>query len=229
MTVPTEEPTPPSPGSGRAATGLTVEIWSDVVCPWCYIGKRRFEAGLQGMERPVEVVWRSFQLDPGASGTPAGSLAEELARKYGMGVSEAQGMMDEMTRAAAVESLTFDFARVRRGNTLDAHRLLHMAAERGLQGAMKERLLRAYFTEGRPIADRGELAALAGEVGLPRPEVEKMLAGDTYVDEVRADQERARSLGIRGVPFFVIEGRLGLSGAQPPAVIRRALEEAADV
>ena len=225
-----ERPEPPATGSGGVepgpgASALTVEIWSDVVCPWCYIGKRRFEAALQEVDHPVEVVWRSFELDPGASRVPEGGLAEELARKYGMGVLEAQGMMDEMTRAAAAEGLNFDFARARRGNTLDAHRLLHMAEEAGLQGEMKERLLRAYFTEGRAIAERGELAALGAEVGLEAAEVEEMLAGDAYVEAVRADQERARSLGIRGVPFFVIEGRLGLSGAQPPAVIRQALEQ----
>jgi predicted DsbA family dithiol-disulfide isomerase len=209
------------------SAGLKVEIWSDVVCPWCYIGKRRFEAALQGIERPVEVVWRSFELDPGASRVPEGGLAEELARKYGMSVAKAQGMMDEMTRAAAAEGLTFEFARARRGNTLDAHRLLHMAEEAGLQGEMKERLLKAYFTEGRAIAEPTELAALGAEVGLDPREVEGMLAGDAYAEAVRADQERARSLGIRGVPFFVFDGRLGLSGAQPPAVIRQALEQAA--
>ncbi len=225
-----ERPEPPATGSGGVepgpeASALTVEIWSDVVCPWCYIGKRRFEAALQEVDHPVEVVWRSFELDPGASRTPVGALAEELARKYGMSVAEAQRMMEEMARAAAAEGLTFDFARARRGNTLDAHRLLHMAEEAGLQGEMKERLLRAYFTEGRAIAERSELAALGAEVGLDAAEVEEMLAGDAYVEAVRADQERARSLGIRGVPFFVIDGRLGLSGAQPPAVIRQALEQ----
>ncbi len=213
---------------GPEASPLTVEIWSDVVCPWCYIGKRRFETAVQGMDRPVKVVWRSFELDPGASRTPVGGLADELARKYGMGVEEARGMMDQVARTAAEEGLAFDFARARRGNTLDAHRLLHMAAEAGLQGEMKERLLRGYFTEGRAIAEPQELAGLAEEVGLPRREVEEMLAGDAHVEAVRADQERARALGIRGVPFFVIEGRLGLSGAQPPTVIRRALEEAVE-
>jgi len=207
---------------------LTVEIWSDVVCPWCYIGKRRFEAALEGVERPAEVVWRSFELDPGASRAPEEGLAEELARKYGMSVEEARGMMEQMTRTAAAEGLTLDFARARRGNTLDAHRLIHMAAEAGLQGEMKERLLRAYFTEGRAIAEPGELAALGTEVGLDPEEVEKMLAGDAYTQAVRADQERAFSLGIRGVPFFVIEGRIGVSGAQQPALIRKALEQAAE-
>jgi predicted DsbA family dithiol-disulfide isomerase len=207
---------------------LTVEIWSDVVCPWCYIGKRRFEAAVEGMERPVEVVWRSFELDPGASRAPEEGLAEELARKYGMSVEEARGMMEQMTRTAAAEGLTLDFARARRGNTLDAHRLIHMAAEAGLQGEMKERLLRAYFTEGRAIAERGELAGLGTEVGLDPEEVERMLTGDAYTLAVRADQERALSLGIRGVPFFVIEGRIGVSGAQQPALIRKALEQAAE-
>jgi predicted DsbA family dithiol-disulfide isomerase len=205
---------------------VKVEIWSDVVCPWCYIGKRRFEAAVEGMDTPVEVVWRSFELDPSASRSPQGTLAEELAAKYGMSVEEARAMMDHMTRTAAAEGLEFDFERARRGNTLDAHRLLHFAAERGLQGEMKERLLRAYFTEGRAIADPAELAALAAEVGLDAGEVEGVLAGDDYVDAVREDETRARSLGIRGVPFFLIDGKLAVSGAQPSDLMRQALERA---
>jgi len=209
---------------------MKVEIWSDVVCPWCYIGKRRFEAALEALEGEigdVEVTWRSFELDPRAVREPEQGLARELASKYGMSEEQAQDMMDQMTRAAAAEGLDFDFARARRGNTLDAHRLLHVAADAGIQGTMKERLLRAYFTEGRAIADRDELAALAAEVGLEAAEVQGVLAGDRYVEAVRADEARALSLGIRGVPFFLLDGKFGISGAQSPEVLRQALERAA--
>ncbi len=206
---------------------MKVEIWSDVVCPWCYIGKRRFEAAVEQADIHVELVWRSFELDPEASSAPEGSLAEELALKYRMSVEEARGMMDHMTRTAAREGLSFDFERARRGNTLDAHRLLHLARERGKQSKMKERLLRAYFTEGRAIAERGELATLAAEVGLDAGEVEKVLSGPDYVDVVREDEDRARSLGIRGVPFFLIDETLAVSGAQSTDLMRQALERAA--
>jgi predicted DsbA family dithiol-disulfide isomerase len=209
---------------------MKVEIWSDVVCPWCYIGKRRFEAALEALEGEigdVEVTWRSFELDPRAAREPEQGLARELASRYGMSEEQAQDMMDQMTRAAAAEGLDFDFARARRGNTLHAHRLLHLAADAGVQGDMKERLLRAYFTEGRAIADRDELAALAAEVGLDAAEVQRVLAGDRYVEAVRADEARALSLGIRGVPFFLLDGKFGISGAQSPEVLRQALERAA--
>jgi predicted DsbA family dithiol-disulfide isomerase len=209
---------------------MKVEIWSDVVCPWCYIGKRRFEAALDGLDArcgEIQVIWRSFELDPGAATEPAQGLARELASKYGMTEEQAQDMMDQMTRAAAAEGLDFDFARARRGNTLDAHRLLHFAADAGLQGPLKERLLRAYFTEGRAIADRDELAALAEEVGLDAADAQGVLAGDRYVEAVRADEARARSLGIRGVPFFLVDGKFGISGAQSPELLRQALERAA--
>ncbi len=205
---------------------MKIEIWSDVVCPWCYIGKRRFEAALEGLDEAVEVRWRSFELDPGALPTPEGSLAEELASKYRLTVEEAERMMDQMAQAARGEGLEFDFASARRGNTLDAHRLLHFASDRGVQGEMKERLLRAYFSEGRAIADRGELAALAADAGLDQDEVEAMLSGSDYVDAVRRDEARAGELGIGGVPFFLIQGRLGISGAQPVELMRQGLERA---
>lgn len=209
---------------------MKIEIWSDVVCPWCYIGKRRFESALDELDAgygEIQVIWRSFELDPRAATEPEQGLARELATKYGMTVEQAQDMMDQMTRAAAAEGLDFDFARARRGNTLDAHRLLHFAADAGLQGPLKERLLRAYFTEGRAIADRDELVALAEEVGLDAADARGVLAGDRYVEAVRADEARARSLGIRGVPFFLLDGKFGISGAQSPELLRQALERAA--
>ncbi len=203
---------------------MKVEIWSDVVCPWCYIGKRHFEAALDGFEGELDVVWRSFELDPSASATPQGDLAQELATKYRVSVEEAREMMDRTTRAAAKVGLEFDFHQARRGNTLDAHRLIHLAGEHRLQGEMKERLLRGYFTEGKAISSRDELAAMAGEVGLDSREVARMLETEDYVDDVRADEMRARELGIRGVPFFLLDGWAAISGAQPSELFREGLE-----
>ncbi|MEX2528568.1 MAG: DsbA family oxidoreductase [Gemmatimonadota bacterium] len=205
---------------------MKVEIWSDVVCPWCYIGKRRFERALEDFDDEVAVVWRSFQLDPGEPQKQTTRLDEALAAKYRMTLEQAREMMNQMTRAASGEGLAFDFSRAQRGNTLDAHRLLHFAAERGVQPEMKERLLRAYFTEGRPISDPRELAGLAGEVGLDPDEASGMLAGDAFTDAVRRDALRARELGIQGVPFFLLDGRIGISGAQPPDLIRQGLDSA---
>lgn len=174
------------------------------------------------------MVWRSFELDPGAPAVqPAGtSYAERLARKYGTAVEQAEAMIARMTSVAAEDGLTFRFDRVRPGNTFDAHRVLHLARERGLQGAVKERLLRAYMTEGEALGDREALARLAGEAGLDAEEVRRVLASDAYAAEVRADESEAQRLGIRAVPFFVLAGRYGVSGAQPVGVLTQALQQA---
>ena len=209
---------------------MKVEIWSDVACPWCYIGKRRLERALDGLEElkeDVEVVWRSFELDPSAPAEPQEELDKALASKYRMSVEDAREMMAHMTRTGAQEGLELNFDRARGGNTLDAHRLLHFAAAHGVQSAMKERLFQAYMTEGRPISDRTELARLAGEVGLDPDDVRAMLESERFVDEVRQDEARARELGIRGVPFFLIDGRGGVPGAQPAHLLREALQKMA--
>jgi predicted DsbA family dithiol-disulfide isomerase len=207
---------------------MRVEIWSDVVCPWCYVGKRNFETALAGFEHrdEVEVTWRSFELDPSAPAAREGDYPSHLAKKYGMSRAQAQQMIDSMTKTGAGVGLVLDFERARPGNTFDAHRLLHLAADRGVQGALKERLQRATFTEGEPIGDRQALLRLAVEVGLPEAEVAAVLDGDAYADHVRADERLALDLGISAVPFFVIEGRFGVPGAQPPDVLLRALERA---
>lgn len=209
---------------------MKVEIWSDVVCPWCYVGKRRFESALAGFAHrdAVELVWRSFELDAGAppSDEVAGSYAERLAAKYGGGLGQAQQMIDSMTTTAAAEGLDFRFDLARPGNTFDAHRLLHLALAHGLQDALKERLDRGTFTEGLPVSDHAALTDLAVEVGLPDAEVRDVLATDRYADAVRADEAQARAYGISGVPFFVVDGRYGISGAQPAEVVRQALEQA---
>jgi len=205
-----------------------VEIWSDIACPWCYVGKRRFEAALAAFEHAddVEVTWRSFELDPGAPAERAVSGAENLAEKYGMSLEQAQAMNAQMTEVAAGEGLEFHFERQRGGNTFDAHRLVHLAAEHGKQDAMKERLMRAYFTEGELMSDAATLARLAGEAGLPEAEVRELLAGDRFADAVRDDERTGAALGIRGVPFFVVDRKFGASGAQPPEALGQLLRHA---
>ena len=208
--------------------GMRVEVWSDVVCPWCYIGKRNLEAALERFEHrdEVEVVWRAFELDPGAPARREGAYAERLARKYRTTVEEAQAMTDRMTAAGAAVGLDLRFDLARPGNTLDAHRLLHLAARHGLQGALKERLLAATFGEGEAIGEREVLVRLAVEVGLPADEVAEVLAAGTFADEVRAEEAEAARLDITGVPFFVVDRTFGISGAHPPEALARVLRKA---
>jgi predicted DsbA family dithiol-disulfide isomerase len=210
---------------------VQVEIWSDIACPWCYIGKRRFEAALEAFEHSddVTVTWRSFELDQQAPAERPGERAVHLAAKYGSSVEEARRMEQQMTDVAAGEGLDFRFDIARDGNTFDAHRLLHLAEPHGMQDALKERLMRAYLTEGEVMSDAATLERLALEVGLPDAEVRELLAGDRFADEVRDDERTARSLGINGVPFFVIDRKFGASGAQPAdqlvGLLDRAWEE----
>jgi predicted DsbA family dithiol-disulfide isomerase len=208
---------------------VKVEIWSDVVCPWCYIGKRRFEAALTRFAHrdEVEVEWKSFELDPGArSAGNAGGYAERLAKKYSMSVTKAQDMLDSMTAAAAAEGLDFHFERAVASNTFDAHQVIHLAGRHGVQDQVKERLLRAYFTEGEPVGDRDALVRLAAEEGLDAAEVRQALEEQVYAEAVRADQAEAAAFGISGVPFFVVDRKYGVSGAQPAAQLLQVLEKA---
>jgi predicted DsbA family dithiol-disulfide isomerase len=205
---------------------LTVEIWSDVVCPWCYIGKRRFEAALEAFEHrdEVTVMWRSFELDPAAPRNVEGTATERLAAKYGMSLERAEGLHREMTERAAAEGLEFRFDLAQSGNTFDAHRLIHLAATYGHQAAAKERLMRAYFTEGAAISDPETLIGLMAEVGVDAAEARDVLLGDRFAEDVREDEQLAGQLGIQGVPFFVLDRRFGVSGAQPPEALVQALE-----
>ncbi len=211
-------------------TAMKVEIWSDVVCPWCYIGKRRLEAALARFAHrdQVEVVWRAFELDPSAPAVRGGEYVERLAAKYGMRVPEAQAMIDRMVAAGAADGVEMRFDRARPGNTFAAHRLLHLALDRGVQDALQERLLAATFTEGAVIGDAEVLAGLAVEAGLDADEVRTVLDGDAYADDVRADERRAAALGITAVPFFVIDEAYGVSGAQPAEVLLSVLEQVWD-
>lgn len=209
---------------------VSVEIWSDIACPWCYVGKRRFEAALAGFEQrgQVQLRWRSFELDPAAPRVQDGdaSYAERLAKKYSTTIDKAQEMIRTMTDTAAGEGLDFDFERIRPGNTFDAHRLVHLARGHGQQDEAKERLFRAYLSEGEAIGERDVLVRLAGELGLDPQDTQRMLASDELEGEVRADEDRARILGISGVPFFVVGGRYSASGAQSPDLLLRMLQKA---
>ncbi len=219
--------TAPHPFTPSTSGKLRVDIWSDIACPWCYIGKRRFEAALHDFPQrdEVEVVWRSFELDPGAPVSNPQSMRDVLARKYGRTPAQAQEMMDSMTGTAAGEGLDYHFENTRLTNTFLAHQLLHLAAEHGQQDAMKERLLRAYMSEGQNVGEVETLVALAQEVGLDSSEVRTTLESGRYADEVRQDEAQAQALGIGGVPFFVLGGKYGVSGAQGPEVLRGALEQ----
>ena len=207
---------------------LTVDIWSDVVCPWCYIGKRRFESALARFPHrdEVTVTWRSFELDPDAPRSSEEPAAERLAGKYAMSVEQAAAMHAQMTELAAADGLELHFDRTRSGNTFDAHRLIHLAAAHDAQDAVKERLMRAYFTEGEPIGDPDTLVRLVAEAGVDPDVARSVLDSDRYSDDVREEEGLAGRLGIRGVPFFVLDRRYGVSGAQPADLLLEALEQA---
>jgi predicted DsbA family dithiol-disulfide isomerase len=209
---------------------LQIDIWSDIACPWCYIGKRHLEQALARFAHKddVEIAWRAFELDPSAPRTrdASQSYAERIANKYGTTPALAQQRIDQMVETAARDGLEFRFDRIRPGNTFDAHRLVHLGHERGVQDAVKERLLRAYMTEGQAIGERDVLVTLAREAGLDEQEARDVLDGERYTAEVRQDEATARELGISGVPFFVLGGRLGVSGAQPADVLLGALDKA---
>jgi predicted DsbA family dithiol-disulfide isomerase len=207
---------------------VLIEVWSDVACPWCYVGKRRLEAALAEFEprNEVSVVWRSFELDPGAPRERDVDNATHLAAKYGRSRDEALAMQRRMADIAAGDGLEMRHDIARGGNTFDAHRLLHLAAERGVQDAVKERVMRAYHSEGEPIGDAATLERLAVEAGLDAAEVREVLAGDRYAAEVREDEREATELGIHGVPFFVVDRAYGASGAQPPETLLELLRQA---
>ena len=209
-------------------TTMKVEIWSDIACPWCYVGKRRLERALEQFEHrdSLDIVWRSFELDPSAPAVQPGRQSELLARKYRVSMEKAEAMNANMAAAGAQEGIDFRFDRVTVGNTFDAHRLIHFAAGEGKRAEMVERLFRAYFAEGAGLGGRETLVRLAEEVGLDPGAVHTALASGAFADEVRADEDRARSFGISGVPFFAIDERYGISGAQPPELLLQALQQA---
>lgn len=206
---------------------MQVEIWSDVICPWCYIGKRRFEQALAGFAHKdkVNVIWRSFELDPDAPSQREGTLREYLAKKYRVSLEEAAAMNERVTSVAKEAGLEYRLADAKPGNTFDAHRLLHYAASRQLGDRATERLMHAYFSESLPVGDRAALARLAPEFGITENEAMTLLESDAYTGEVRADQARAAKFGITVVPFFVFDEKSGISGAQPVEVFAQALQQ----
>jgi predicted DsbA family dithiol-disulfide isomerase len=204
---------------------MRIEVWADVVCPWCYLGKRRFDNALAAYERrdEVEVVYRSFELDPAASATRSDPLGAHLSAKYGIDAAQVQAMEDRVTGLAAEEGLTYRLDLARTARTFDAHRLIHLAREHDRQDAMTERLFAAYFTEGAVITDAATLVALAEQAGVDGTAARDVLGSDAYTDAVRSDEQVATQLGITGVPFFVRDRRVGVSGAQPTEVLAQLL------
>jgi predicted DsbA family dithiol-disulfide isomerase len=207
---------------------MLVEVWSDIVCPWCYLGKRRLESALARFPQAgeVRVVWRSFELDPAAPPRRSLSAAEHLASKYGMSRDQVEASWARLTSLGEVEGIEYRLDRTQGGSSFDAHRLVHAGAEHDLADAMVERLFRSYFTEGAPIGDAETLARVGVDAGLPADEVALVLAGDRFSAGVRDDEQQARLLGITGVPFFAIDGRFGVSGAQDSELLLHALTTA---
>lgn len=207
---------------------MKIEVWSDIACPWCYIGKHRLDTALANFAHAekVEVVWRSYQLDPGAPRVSEMNLNQILSEKHGFPSAQAVAMNDKMRQMGAKEGLAYRFDIARYGNSFDAHRLIHLARKHGLQSAMEDRLFAAYFGEGKALGDHDTLLALAIEAGLPEAEVRELLASDAFADQVRADTEEARRLNVRGVPFVVIDEKYALPGAQSVKVIGDALRQA---
>lgn len=207
---------------------MRIEIWSDVVCPWCYIGKRNLETALASFEHrdQVELEYRSFELDPSAPVVPTQTTVEHLAAKMGTDVDGARQMMAGADAAAAAAGLEFHHADALHARTLDAHRLLHLAKAVGRQTALKEALLAAYFSRGESPGDHDVLRRAARDAGLDPARVHEVLASDEYAEDVAADVAQARAYGAGGVPFYVVDERYGLSGAQPPAAFTQVLERA---
>ncbi|MDQ6522297.1 DsbA family oxidoreductase [Nocardioides sp. LHD-245] len=207
---------------------MRIEIWADVVCPWCYIGKRRLERALASFEHrdEVEVVYRSYELDPFAPDVGTETTVQVLGRKFGADEAATREMMARADEVAAAEGLHFSHADALHARTLTAHRLLHLALAEGRQQALLEELLAAYFTRGESLGDHDVLRRAAAAAGLDADRVEGVLGSDEFRDEVMADVAQARAYGSSGVPFFVLDGRFGISGAQPTELFEQALAQA---
>ncbi|TCK62932.1 DsbA family oxidoreductase [Curtobacterium sp. PhB136] len=208
---------------------VKVDVWSDIACPWCYIGKRKFEAGVAAFGGPVEVEYHSFELSPDTPVDFEGTEAEFLSGHKGMPVDQAQQMLDQVTAIAASVGLDYDFESMHHTNTVQAHQVIHLAKEHGRQLEMVERLFAAYFERGEHVGQESSLADLAAEIGLDRDEVLATLRDDAKLADVRADQAQAQAYGINGVPFFVIDGKYGVSGAQDPAAFEQVLRQVVEL
>lgn len=206
---------------------MKIEIWSDVVCPFCYIGKRKFEKALEGFNQKeeVEIEWKSFQLDPEMAPAKGISVHQYLADRKGVSLEKGKEMNDYMTKMAKEVGLEYDFEKAVISNTLNAHRLLHFAKTKGLQNEAKERLFASYYTMGRDLGDKETLVLIAQEIGLDPVAVSTMLESDAFVNEVKIDQYNASQIGVQGVPFFVFNNKYAVSGAQPSSVFSEVLEK----
>ena len=215
---------------GGVSEPISIDIWSDIACPWCYIGKRNLEAGLAATaadeDAPqVNITFHSFELAPDTPVDFEGTEIDFLAGHKGMPREQVQQMLSHVTGVAADAGLQYRFDLLQHTNTVKAHELLHFAKAKGMQHEMEERLMSAYFTEGKHVGRVDDLVALAAEVGLDADEAREALENDVYLDAVRQDQAQARAYGIQGVPFFVIDGQYGISGAQPPAAFENVLRD----
>ncbi len=207
---------------------MKIEIWSDIACPFCYIGKRHLEKALQQLpDLDLEIVWKSFELDPNAPVSSDLDIYDTLAKKYGRNREWAKQMNANMVQMANKAGLNFNMDKVKPTNSFNAHQLLHLARNHGKQHEMKEALLSAYFTEGKHVGDPETLVQIATDVGLDKNEAENVLENNTYSSHVVNDVEEAHRLGVQGVPFFYINKKYGLSGAQPVEVFTEALQKIA--
>lgn len=214
--------------SENVSEKIKVDIWSDVQCPWCYIGKRKFEAGAVIFGEEVEVEYHSYELSPDTPVDYHGSTIDYLSERKGMPIDQVRKMLDNVTGIAKGVGLDYDFEAVKQTNTVKAHELLHYAKAHGRQLEMKERLLKAYFVDGRHVGKIDDLADLAEEVGFDRADVIRSLTENEYLAAVKADQAQAIEFGIQGVPFFVIDGKYGVSGAQDAATFAQLLQQVRD-
>lgn len=207
---------------------MKIEIWRDVMCPFCYIGKRNFETALEQFSNKngIEVEWKSFQLDPSLSEVQDSNYTDYLMVSKGLGRPQVEGMLNNVTQMAKGVGLEYDFDRAVMVNSFKAHRVLQLAKTRGLVDAAEERLFRAFFTEGRNIADDDTLLELGKEAGLNETEIRSSLSDERYSDMVRQDIQEARAIGVTGVPFFVFNRKYAVSGAQPPQAFLQTLEKA---
>lgn len=207
---------------------MKIEIWSDIACPWCYIGKRRFETALDGFENKddVEVEWRSFQLDPTLPDHVEESEADYLSRSKGIPADQVRQMFAQVGAQAAAEGLSYDFDSVKVANSFTAHRFLHLAKSRGVMAEAEEALMSGHFESGRDIGSIDYLAEVGAQLGIDPDETRRVLESEEYTDAVEADVAQAKMLGANGVPFFVIDRKYGISGAQPAAAFSQALETA---
>jgi predicted DsbA family dithiol-disulfide isomerase len=216
-------------GPARVGIGVSdaikVDIWSDVQCPWCYIGKRKFETAVAQFDGEVDVEYHSFELAPDTPVDFDGSPKDYLAERKGMSGDQVDMMLERVTGIAASVGLDYDYDHVHQTNTIKAHELIHYAKSQGRQLDMKERLLKAYFIDGRHVGRIEDLADLAAEIGLDREEVVRVLTENTFLADVKQDVAQAEAYGINGVPFFVFEEKYGVSGAQDPATFANVLEQ----